>query len=637
MNNWDITKLTGKIIKIDLTHKEISIEKEQEESYRKFLGGRGLNQLFLFRSVRPIIAPYHPENTLLFGAGLLAGTSIPSSIRLSVDTKNAFTNGIGSANCCGKFARELKFAGFGNIFITGKAEEPVFISINDNDISIRDAKKLWGKTVSATTDAIRAEMGEEAGVLCIGPAGENLVRGACVIVDKARAAAKCGSGAVMGSKNLKAIVVRGSGVIEVANREDFSVLSKKALEKIKKSGSTKKLGEDGTLSSGKSKNDIGAIPLKHYQYGFMELGELEKLDKSAFKKYEQNRFSAPGCPINCRSTYKIDSGVYAGTIGEAMEANTVQDFGYKLSINYPPGIIRAHILCDEYGMDMDTVAESLSWAYECYERKIIDEKDTNGLKLTWGDHETIIKLIENIAKRKDFGNILAEGVKRAAEIIGKDSQEIAMNMKGQDLYETIRMPRGYGLGAALSTRGGGHCSGSPLTEFHSEALSPEIAESVYGVRTAGDPSAYEGKAELVAYHERLHAVLNSLGMCFFATVSEAPNLLTWQDLAEIVSAATGWKVDAMELMEIGERIHTLERCFNAIHAGFDRKDDYPPKRFFCEPINSGPNNGEVLNKHKFDEMLNENYSIHGWNENGLPEKERLLELGLSHVVMNELI
>lgn len=364
---------------------------------------------------------------------------------------------------------------------------------------------------------------------------------------------------------------------------------------------------------------------------------LKGIDEQAFATYEQKRFSCVGCPISCRQIFRIDTGPYAGAEGEAIEGNSVQDFGAKLDIRYAPAIIKAHLLCNDLGLDIDTVAESVGWAFECYEKGLLTEKDTDGVRLKWGDHETLISLIEQIAYRRGFGNILAEGVQRASEIIGRGSRELAVSMKGQDLYEDMRLPKGYALGAALSTRGGGHCSGSPMVEFSShglatDPLTPELVEKAYGVRTVVDPITYEGKAELVAHHEALHAVLNSLGVCFFVSISESPDLLDERDFADLIALATGWDMDAVELREIGERIHTLERLFNALHAGFDRKDDYPSQRFFREPIKSGPFSGEVLDKQEFDRMLDENYTIHGWNRNGLPTLEVLEKLGLSKLL-----
>jgi aldehyde:ferredoxin oxidoreductase len=344
---------------------------------------------------------------------------------------------------------------------------------------------------------------------------------------------------------------------------------------------------------------------------------LEGIDEQAFAAYEQKRFHCQGCPVSCRQEFRVDDGPYAGIQGESVQANTIQDFGTKLDIRYAPAIIKAHLLCNEYGMDIDMVGESVAWAFECYEKGILTERDTGGLQLTWGNHEVLVTLIHQMAYRQGLGDILAEGVMRASEMIGRGSQDLAVSMKGQDLYEDMRIPKGYALGAALSTRGGGHCSGSPIVEFSSGRFSPVT---------------YEGKAELVAYFERFHSVLNSLGVCFFVTVWEGPDLLDEEDLAGLVRAGTGWDVEASELMETGERIHTLERLSNAVYAGFDRKNDYPPERFFCEPIKSGPYRGEVMRREEFDRMLDKNYEIHGWNEQGLPRGDTLEKLGLTQLI-----
>lgn len=631
MTDWDIKELIGKILKIDLTNKEISVEDIEEEVFRNFLGGRGLNQLILYNNLEPDISPLDSKNIILFGSGLFSGTGVPGGIRLSVDTKNYFTGGVGSANVGGDFGKELKLAGFNTLMITGKADSPVYLSIDNEDIEIKNADNIWGKNVSETTNILEEKHECEGSVLCIGPAGENLVRGASVMVDKARAAAKCGVGSIMGSKNIKAVWVKGNKKVKVKDKEKFDEISRKSWKKVRESSSAKNLNEYGTLSV-TSKNDIGGVPFHHYQNGYINSDDLKKINKHSFKDYEEKRFSATDCPIECRAIYNVKSGPYSGTEGEGMEANTIQNFGFKLDIIDPAAIIKAQILCNEFGIDMDTAAESIAWAYECYEKGILDKSDTEGLELKWGNHEAMIDLIEKIAYREGFGDLLAEGVYRASKKIGKGSEKLAVSIKGQDVYETIRMPKAYGLGAALSTRGGGHCSGSPLTEFSNGQMDPEIAEKIYELKTADIPHTYEGKARLVANHEKFHAVLNSLGICFFSTIVNSGDLLTWSDLAELLSASTGWDIDEDGLKMIGERVHTLERYFNYLHAGFDRKDDYPPDRFFKEEIKSGPYKGEKLDKEQFEKMLSENYEIHGWNENGVPPKTRLDELGLDEFI-----
>jgi len=628
----NLNSLNGRVLKVDLNAGEVSTTEEASEIHRSFLGGRGLNQFYLYNLLVPTTSPLDPESVLLFGSGLLSGTLVPGATRISIDAKNYFSDGVGSASAGEGFSPALKRAGYGTIIVTGKARDPVYLWIDNDVVRIEPAKEFWGRTTSETVDRLRELLGQDVHVACIGPAGENRVRGASVMVNRSRAAGKCGLGAVMGSKNLKAIAVRGSGIIQVAKPKEFGLLCRDVLSKVTRSEAIKTLSAWGTKSL-RGKNAVCGIAFRHFQDGHMR--SLEGIDEHAFAQYEQRRFSCSGCPVCCRQIFRIETGPYAGVEGESIQANSVQDFGAKLDIRYVPAIIKAHVLCNEFGVDIDTAAESIGWAFECYEKGLLTEKDTDGLRLEWGNHETLMNLIERIAHRRGFGDILAEGVQRASEIIGRGSQELAVSMKGQDLYEDMRIPKGYALGAALSTRGGGHCSGSPLVEFAlhgsaSKPLAPEVAEKVYGFRTAVDPASYEGKAELVAYHERMHAVLNSLGVCFFVSVWESFDLLNERDFADLIAAATGWDMDAVELMEVGERIHTLERLFNALHAGFDRKDDYPCERFFCEPIRSGPYKGEVLHREEFDRMLDKNYEIHGWNERGLPKLETLEKLGLSH-------
>jgi aldehyde:ferredoxin oxidoreductase len=615
----DLNDLNRRALKVNLTTGGAETVEIEPGVYQAFLGGRGLNQYYLYMMLKPESSPLAPETPFLLGSGLLSGTSIPGATRVSIDTRNYFSNGVGSANAADGFSSALKRAGYGMIIVIGRARDPVFLRIEDGIVQIQDAKELWGKTVPDTVDWLNREMGGGIQVACIGPAGENGVRGASVMVNKSRAAGKCGVGAIMGSKNLKAIVVRGTGRLRVARPREFDQLRREAWLKVKRSTASTKLSAWGTKVGIRGKNAVSAVAFRHFQDG--SIASLNGIDENAFAPYEKKRFHCNGCPVSCRQEFRIDDGLYAGTQGESIQCNTIQDFGTKLDIHYAPAIIKAHLLCNEYGMDIDMVGESVAWAFECYEKGILTEGDSCGLPLSWGNHEVLITLIHQIANRQGIGDILAEGVKKASEMIGQGSQELAVSMKGQDLYEDMRIPKGYALGAALSTRGGGHCSGSPLIEFSSSQF---------------PPATYEGKAALVAYFERFHSVVNSLGVCFFVTVWQGPDLLDEQDLAGLVRAGTGWDVEASELMEAGERIHTLERLFNAAYAGFDRKNDYPPERFFREPIKSGPFRGEIMDREAFDRMLDRNYEIHGWSEQGLPRMDTLDKLGLTKLVKDSL-
>jgi len=630
----NITSLTGKILDVDLSNQKWNSWVEKESIHQKFLSARGLNQYYLNQLLKPQNEPLDPNNYILFGSGLMVGTKVPGATRTNIDSKNFFNNGVGSSNGGEFFAVALKYSGYGHIRITGKSSYPVYLLIDNGQVSLENAKEIWGKTIFQAVDMIREKHGDDFHVACIGPAGENLVRGACVMFNKSRAAAKCGMGAILGSKNLKAIVVRGKSVPTVWNEEIFNDLVEKARKKVLKSGTANRLSKWGAKSAVKAKNKIGSVPYRHFQDGYVE--SLEGWDEHAFIKYELKRFGIDNCPISCRQIYKVEEGPYGGLEGEGVQSNTVQDFGLKLDIREPTAIIKAHILCNDLGIDIDTAAETIAWAYECYEKGLINEKDTDGLQLNWGNHQSLIKLIYQIAYRKGFGNILAEGVVRAAKIIGRGSPKYAIAMKGQDLYEDMRMPKGWALGVALSTRGGGHCSGAPIVEFaagksSSEVLTPELAEKLYGVKTAIDPAAYEGKAKLVAYHEKLTSVLNSLGVCLFVSMWEGYELLDEHDLAQLVHGATGWDIDGPGLLYIGERIHNMERMFNYKHAGFDRKDDYPPARFFEEKVQGGPYKGEYMNKEEFNKMLDEYYEIHCWSDQGIPKPDTLMNLGLQDI------
>lgn len=630
MKTWAPIKLVGKTLRVDLSDEKIEVTKEGAGAYKNFLGGKGINQYFLYKEVKPDTKPLDPDNLLIIGAGLLTGTLIPGATRTSFDTKNVFNGGVGSANVGGNFAPGLKFAGFGNVIIKGKAEKPIYIWIENGSVEIRDAGKIWGKGTLETTKWICEDVGEEGvQIASIGPAGENLVRGACIMVNGTRAAAKCGVGAVAGSKNLKAIAVKGSKAVEVAEPERFMELAKRAWRKIRFSRTTKIIRAGRTFSTLEAKNAICNMPQRNFQDGYMDPEKVRMVNSEAFAKYEISKFACFSCPVWCRAYYKVEDGPYAGIEGEAVEMNSIADFASKLDIPYAPAVIKAHLMCNYYGMDIDAAAGAIAWAFEAYEKGVLTKKDTDGLELKWGNHDVLMKLLKKMAYRESFGNLLAEGSYWASRKVGKESEEYAITMKKQDLYEEVRVPKGWALGVALSTRGGGHCSGAPLVER--EKFPSGVAEKIYGVETTTDPTTYKGKAKLVVFHERFHNVLHSTGICLYTSAWVYPDWLNPDDIAELVSAATGLEITSEELLKIGERIHNLERAFNALHAGFDRKDDYLPERFFKEPIKSGPYKGEKLDRKKFDKMLDENYRIHGWDEKGIPKRETLKRLGLGYV------
>lgn len=604
---------------------------EPTEKYaHKWIGGRGINQWILYNELKPWVTPYEPANIIAIGTGPLAGTLAAGACRHSVDCKNAFNGGVGSSNSGGHFASGLKFAGYDSVVFQGRARQPVYLWINDDQVELRDASHLWGKTTWETEDLIREELGnEKVQVLCIGPAGENLVRGACVIANRNRAAGKCGCGAVMGSKNLKAVAIRGTGSVEVAHPDRFMravddmwrVIQNDPVEKL-----TYRYGSAGILPM---KNKTSGIPYKNFQDNWLPSEAVEKLHPDVFDtKYRQRMIGYMACPMACSSFYKVDHGPYAGLANEGFELEDIINYGGKLAIDYAPAIIKIHALYNQLGIDEDGGTGPISWAFECYQRGILTEKDTDGLKLEWGDYEVVIELIRKTANREGFGNILAEGSKRASEIVGRASEYYAITMKGQELYEEVRVPLGWGLGACVATRGGGHTSGAPCVEMFPES---ELGKKIWG-KDYHVATSYEGKPQLVRYFEQQQAIINSLGVCMYMSNWMGAGLPTLKEYAELYSAATGWETTEDELRKAGERMLNLEKAFNVLHADLGREDDYPPERLLKEPIISGQHAGFTLSKEEYDKMLNEYYECHGWDpETGLQTKKCLEELDLRDV------
>jgi len=621
----------GKILRVNLSNNQLSIDHTIKYASR-FVGGRGVGQWILFNELGSSVHPKAPENLLIFSAGPLVGTLAPASCRISVESKNPVTGGTGYANAGGSFASELKYAGFDHVVISGRSLKPVYIWINDGNVEVKDASHLWTRTTSETTDIIRQEIGEsKSGVASIGPAGENHVFASAIIVDKSRAAGGSSFGTVMGSKNLKAIAVRGEKAIEIADSDAFMKVVERAVSKINSSKygeDQKKLGSHGRVTH--VLNERSIIPVRNYQDDQWNIMKMEKIDIPALRKYERERVSCPGCPMGCGHSFELTDGPYAGTKCGGLQANFGYGIGARFDIDYGPALIKAKALCDELGLDIDNTVTILSWAYELFEHGILKKNDTDGYELKWGDHETLMKLIEKLAYREGFCNILADGFGIASERIGRGSDYYAMHVKGQGIIDSLRTAIAWGLGIVTSTRGSRHLDGSPTAELR--GYSPDIGEKFFGIPTAGMLCTYEGKAELVFFFENLKAIVDSLGFCYFTSYWGSIELLGPDDYAELFSHATGIKKNGRELMFIGRQIHEVEKAFNTLNAGFTRKDDLPPPRAFAEAVKTGAFKGQLLDSDKYNRMLNDYYRIHGWNQNvGWQTSEGLRELDLPEV------
>jgi len=616
-----------KILRINLSTKKITTEIMDEKFTDLFLGGRGINRWILLNEIEKGTKAFSLKNKIAIGTGLLVGSSAPGACRVQIDTLSPFNNGVASGNAGGFFAAQLRFAGWDHIIIEGKAMDPVYIYIKDKDVEIIDAKNIWGRTTWETQDVIQAKHGKNTSALIIGPAGENLVYSAAIIVDKYRSASRCGMGAVMGSKNLKAISVEGTGRVIPVNQKSFKKKSAQLKLKIVKSEFSKGFKKCGTAYCLYFTNNISFNPVRNFQDCYIDPEKFKSLLPNNWTNITSNKIKTCfGCPLGS-FIRKITDGSYKGTITATTQANAFWDFASKFDIYDPAVVLKAQELSNKYGLDIDSVSGAISWAYECYEKGIIDQKDTDGLELIWGRDEPIMILLEKIAKKDGFGKILAYGCHKASKIIGKGSSKYCLHVKGQDLKEPLRTTKGWALGVVVSPRAGTHTRGAPLTEM--VKLSKEDSKKYYGISTAGDQLSYEGKAKLVIHFEREMALADSLGLCTLISEWNCTDLPGIKDFAELCSDFLGKDITYEDMLKIGERIMTLEKYFNQIHTNFGRKDDFPPNRLMKEGVKTGPLKGEKLDKEKWSKMLDEYYELHKWNkESGEIPKERLKELDI---------
>ena len=620
---------TGKLLLIDLTKK--SIKTESSEKYFDFIGGRGVQQWILFNEVSTETSAYDSENLLIFGTGPLTGTEAPASNFLAISSKNAYNKGTNFSYVGGHFAPELKFAGYDHIIVKGASDTPVYLWISDDTVELRDASQLWGKTIDQTEATIRSTHNDEdIRVASIGPAGEHLVRFAAIMVDKTRAAGGGGIGAVMGSKKLKAIAVRGTGDVKIADEKAFNQAVEKAMEKI---NASQNIGMPTHVIT-KYMNNACLMPVKNTYDDHWDEEKLHIIDLPQIAHYKSKEMveACYNCPFRCGNyLYEVNEGPYAGLKSRLFEAGTAYSMGSRLGITDFGGILNAFEQVNNLGMDESNSGVVISWAFDCYNRGLLTKDDTDGDELKWGDHLMLNKLIKKIAYREGkLGNLLAEGVMRAAKKVGKGSDYYGTHVKNQDFSDAVRGAKGWALGIMTATRAGRHTNGAPASEF--QRLPPEVGKAVFGIETAGDGKSYQDKAKLVHWHEKFKAVVDIVGMCYSTSVWADPTLLLPDDYAAMFSAAVGKTFSGDDLMTIGKKIHNIEKAINTIHAGFVRDDDNPPKILTKEPIKSGIMKGELLGEKEWAKMLDEYYEENGWDiVSSWQKKDVLIELGLDTV------
>ncbi len=596
----------GKILRVDLSSGKTSSENLNLQWAQSFIGGKGLGAKYLYEELQPRTNPLSPDNVLILMTGPLAGTTAPCAPKYAIFTKSPLTGTFLDSYIGGYLGAELKFAGFDGVIIRGKAEKPVYLWVNDGKAGIRDARNLWGRDTHETENRIREDLSDRAvKVATIGPAGENLAKIACVTVDLYRQAGRGGVGAVMGSKNLKAIAVRGHGEVSVPNIEEFIELCKDITTNDVLTETNLWAKTDGTPGFLPLTQEGGILPTRNFQMGVFE--HATKIDSEAIKeKIFVRRRACYGCPLGCGNITQVKHGPFAGTVVEGPEYETLALSGSNCYINDLEAITRYNLLCDKLGLDTISTGDAIAFAMECYEKGVITEKDTNGLELTFGNVEAYVEMPNLIAYRRAIGNILAEGVKRAAEKIGKETERFAVQVKGLEYpgYE----PRGsIGMALAYATADRGAC--------HLRAW-PADSE-VFGDM---DPFTTEGKAQLVIDNQNLYCSKWSLVVCDFYAIG-------YENIAKLCSAATGWKLTEDDMKIIGERVWNLVRMFN-VREGFTRKDDTLPYRISNDPLQGGKADGHTVKPEDFNKMLDEYYKLREWDSEGRPTKKKLKELGL---------
>jgi len=621
----------GHILYVDLSSKKARKEKLSEELMRKYIGNLGINTKLAYDLIKPGTEPLSPENHIILGTGPLGGTVAPACSRSNANYKSPLTHLFGSANSGDSVALMLKFAGYDHLVISGKASQPVYLKIDDDEVQFLDASHLWGKDVFETTDTLWAEMGDYW-VNCIGPAGENLVRFAGSVTNKHSLYGRTGIGAVMGSKNLKAIAARGSKSVTVADRKGFMKIVDGLLEKIKTSPATQLWRDLGFVVAFPAYGGYGLFERRNYAEGFADLAEA--FGKEEYKSHVVKRaYACPSCPVGCKQVVEIKDGRYAGLNYKVAALGSQVGYHIQAGVENWDEVVKCVELENKYGLDSVSLGSAVGFAVELYKKGIITKKETDGMELDWGG-ETTRALAEKIVRREGIGNILADGVKAAAERFGSEAHHYAGQLKGLEMTLGVRGRLSTENFGELTNPRGGHLERSPSLTFvpRKPKVFPPFSAGI-GVPEDRIEKVCEGPegfnvSRLTRWVEDYNTVLASTGMCHRTPVTQHFNL---QTITDLYKAATGMDVSPSELREAGERIWNLQRAFNE-REGADRKADMPPWRTLNEPITIGDKEYAPVTEDKAKKLLDEYYEERGWNiKDGRLTKEKLDELGLSDV------
>ena len=613
----------GKILRVDLDRESITVEEPHETLYCRYIGGGTLALHYLLNELKPKSDPLGPENILVFTGSVISGTPATGLSRFSVAAKSPLTGAFGEAEAGGWWIPELKFAGYDAIVIKGKASRPVYLWIHDGEAEIRDARHLWGKLAKETQEEIRKELGDDRiRIASIGPAGEKLVKFACILNELKHANGRTGLGAVMGSKNLKAIAVRGKKKMEVADEESVKRLTKWLKDTYEEPYFS--LGNLGTARITVMLSEQGILPTFNFREGSFEGAEAisgETMSKTILVR----RGTCYGCFVRCKREVQVTEPYSVDPIYGGPEYETVAAFGSMCGIEDLKAISWANQLCNAYGLDTISTGSLISFAMECYENGILKKGDTGGMDLRFGNVEAMISMVEMIGRREGLGNILADGISSAAEKFGKGADRFAMHVKGMPLpFHEPRGKAGVGLGYAISPTGPDHME-FPHDPFWATEAGITLLRPLGILEPVDVFDLGPKKVRLFIYLQQYWDLLNSLGVCMFTTKPFGPH--TFSEIVDYVKAVTGWQTSLFDLLKVGERHANMARIFN-LREGFTAKDDTLPERLF-NPMEGGTLKGKKIDKEQFLKAIETYYQMMGWDpETGVPKKEKLAELDL---------
>jgi len=624
---------TGTILRIYLSSQKFKKQPLEENMRFNFLGGRGINSRFLYQEVSSQLDPLTPENTIILGSSPLSGTLAPSTPRCTITAKSPLTGILGDANFGGYFAPEMKKAGYDHIIIQGASEKPIYLLITEEGVAFKDATHLWGKTTWETEKLIQKELNDpKVQVASIGPAGERLVRIACV-VHKYNTAGRTGMGAVMGSKNLKAIAIRGNMNIPIAHPELFKKNVREWRKKIKESPFCQSFSKHGSAGPLALEDEIGILTIRNFDQtsGFAEVEKVtaETLAKKFFTKSN----TCFACPVRCIQSYEVKEGPYKGTKGTKMPEGCTSSCGPSCGNAYAPSLFKINNLANEYGIDVLDFGIFMSIAMDWYEHGVIGREDTEGIPLNWGNHESMVKVLPKIARREGFGNLLADGAVKAAQKLGKNAEHYVSSCKGM-IFGGVdpRVLKGTALCWATATRGCDHLRGGVLIElpFMGKTVIPfEEALERFGSKEVLSPTSYT-KAVPANFYQDVYTIADALEVCKFITAHNGHGI-TLEDMIGMFYAVTGVKMNTLKARDIANRIFTLERAF-LVREGITKKDDFLKGKWVRGPVPNGPFEGHTIEEEKWENLLNEYYKTRGWDpQTGIPTRETLEKLGLQDV------